>query len=195
MVSAGPWLDRGHYLGVIIICMVKIANCLKLNAQNLEIYKAPRVGVTLNRLTLLGSMCVLLQPRPCRLAPRSGSCPSRPPPHPLLLRGPSLTPLGFSLHGNPWRPRPSGPLIPETPRVGARCSSPTIYHGAVCCWLLFFPRLLSTVFPTQKPPVLLGPDPPGPSTSPYPLVVPKHDVTAEHPVDVQVPQRDVPRGD
>ena len=54
MVSAGPWLDRGHYLGVIIICMFKIANCLKLNAQNLEIYKALRVGVTLNRLTLLG---------------------------------------------------------------------------------------------------------------------------------------------
>ena len=51
------------------------------------------------------------------------------------------------------------------------------------------------MFPTQKPPVLLGPNPPGPSASPYPIVVPKHDVTAEYPVDVQVPQRDVPRGD
>ena len=51
------------------------------------------------------------------------------------------------------------------------------------------------MFPTQKPPVLPGPNPPGPSASPYPIVVPKHDVTAEYPVDVQVPQRDVPRGD
>ena len=51
------------------------------------------------------------------------------------------------------------------------------------------------MFPTQKPPVLLGPDPPDPSASPYPLEVPKHDVTAERPVDVQVHLRDVPGGD
>ena len=35
------------------------------------------------------------------------------------------------------------------------------------------------------------PIPPGLSASPYPVVVSKHDVTAEHPGDVQVPQRDV----
>ena len=37
--------------------------------------------------------------------------------------------------------------------------------------------------------------PPGPSTSPYPVVVPKYDVTAERPVDIQVYLRDVPGGD
>ena len=62
-----------------------------------------------------------------------------------------------------------------------------------CC---FAPCLRSPVFPTQNPPVL----PwvlihPGPSTSPYPVVVPKYDVTAECPVDVQVHLRDVPGGD
>ena len=37
--------------------------------------------------------------------------------------------------------------------------------------------------------------PPGPSTSPYPVVVPKFDVTAERPVDVQVDLRDIPGAD
>ena len=37
--------------------------------------------------------------------------------------------------------------------------------------------------------------PPGPSTSPYLVVVPKYDVTAERPVDVQVHLCDVPGGD
>ena len=168
MVSAGPWLDRGHYLGVIIICMFKIANCLKLNAQNLEIYKAPRVGVTLNRLTLLGSMCVLLQPRTCRLAPRSGSCPSRPPPHPLLLRGPSLSPLVFRSHGNPWRPHPCGLLIPEAPGVW---SSPSPYHGAVCCWLLLLS--LASEAPFSLPRSLQGPKAPWPSSLIRPPSSPK----------------------
>ena len=52
------------------------------------------------------------------------------------------------------------------------------------------------MFPTQKPLVLpWSPIPPGPSASPYPLEVPKHDVTAECPVDVQVYLRDVLGGD
>ena len=52
------------------------------------------------------------------------------------------------------------------------------------------------MFPSQKPPVLPRvPIPPGTSASPYPVVVPKHDVTAECPVDVQVYLRDVLGGD
>ena len=55
---------------------------------------------------------------------------------------------------------------------------------AGCC---SSPGLRNPVFPTQKPLVLpWSPIPPGPSASPYPLEVPKHDVTAECPVDVQV---------
>ena len=112
------------------------------------------------------------------------------------FRVPSVTPLGISSHGKPWRPHPSDLLIPETLGVGAQRSSPAPFHAAVFCWLLFFPRPQSPMFPTQKPPVLPRvPIPPGTSASPYPVVVPKHDVTAEYPVDVQVPQRDVPRGD
>ena len=58
------------------------------------------------------------------------------------------------------------------------------------------PGLRSPVFPTQKPLVLpRSPIPPGLSASPYPVVVPKHDVTAERPVDVQVYLRDVLGGD
>ena len=64
---------------------------------------------------------------------------------------------------------------------------------AGCC---SSPGLGSPVFPTQKPLVLpRSPIPPGPSASPYPVVVPKHDVTAECPVDVQVYLRDVLGGD
>ena len=64
---------------------------------------------------------------------------------------------------------------------------------AGCC---SSPGLGSPVFPTQKPLVLpRSPIPPGPSASPYPVVVPKHDVTAECPVDVQVYLCDVLGGD
>ena len=64
---------------------------------------------------------------------------------------------------------------------------------AGCC---SSPGLGSPVFPTQKPLVLpRSPIPPGPSASPYPVVVPKHDVTVECPVDVQVYMRDVLGGD
>ena len=109
---------------------------------------------------------------------------------------PSVTPLGISSHGNPWRPHPSGLLIPETPGVETRRSSPAPYHAAVFCWLLFFPRPQKPHVPfpeaTSPPP---GPIPPGTSASPYPVVVPKHDVTAERHVDVQVHLLDVPGGD
>ena len=58
------------------------------------------------------------------------------------------------------------------------------------------PGLRSPMFPSQKPPVLPRvPIPPGTSASPYPVVVPKHDVTAERHVDVQVHLLDVPGGD
>ena len=71
---------------------------------------------------------------------------------------------------------------------------PTMEQCVVgCC---FVPCLRSPVFPTQNPPVLHWVVIPlGPSTSPYPLVVPKYDVTAERPVDVQAYLRDVPGGD
>ena len=124
-------------------------------------------------------------------APRSPYCSPRLHPSPLPFRRLSLNPLEFSSHGNPWRPHPSGLLIPENPGEGARCTSPAPYHAAVCCCCCSSPSLGSPVFPTQKPLVLTrSPIPPGPSASPYPIVVPKHDVTAECPVDVQVYLRD-----
>ena len=52
------------------------------------------------------------------------------------------------------------------------------------------------MFPTQNPPVLPRvPIPPGTSASYYPVVVPKHDVTAERHVDVHVHLLDVPGRD
>ena len=71
---------------------------------------------------------------------------------------------------------------------------PTMERCVVGCCSV--PRLRSPVFPTLNPPVLSWVlIPPGPSTSPYPVVVPKYDMTAECPVDVQVQLRDVPGGD
>ena len=146
------------------VCL-QIANCLKLNAQNLEIYKAPRVGVTLTRPTLMGSMCVLLQPWPCRLAPRSGSCLPHPPPHPLLLMGPSLYHLVvFSSHGNPWRPHPSGLLIPEAQRggQGGHPNHPTMERYVVGCCYSPWPQ--RPRFPYSEAPG--GPKLRGPAASP-----------------------------
>ena len=145
----------------------------------------------------MGLMCFLLQPWPCRLAPMSGSCPPRPPPHPLLLRAPSLSPLGFSSHGNHWRPHSIGLLISEAPGLGACGSSPSPYHGAVCCWLLLLPPGSEAPFSLpQSPQASPGaPKPPGPAASPDPLAGPKHSVAAERHVDIQVYLHDVPGGD
>ena len=126
MVSAGPWLDRGHYLGFIILCMFSNCKLSQIKCIELEIYKAPRVGVTLTRPTLMGLMCVLLQPQPCRLAPRSGSCPHVPHPIPcfsgrctsplwgsapmattgghIQLTSSSLRPQGWGHVGHPHHP-------------------------------------------------------------------------------------------
>ena len=112
------------------------------------------------------------------------------------FRVPSVTPLGFSSHGKPWTTHPSDLLIPETLGVGAQRSSPAPFHAAVFCWLLFFSRPQSPMFPTQKSPVLPRvPIPPGTSASYYPVVVPKHYVTAERHVDVHVHLLDVPGRD
>ena len=123
--------------------------------------------------------------------------PPRPPPHHLLLMGPSLSPLAFSSHGNPWRPHPSGLLIPEAPGVWARESSPTSYHGAVCFWLLLLPPASEAQFSLPRRPQasLRAPKPPGPAASPDSLAIPKYGVAAERPSDVQVYLRDVPGGD
>ena len=154
------------------------------------------MGVNLTRLTLRGSMCVLLQPWPCRLAPRSGSCPSHPPPIPCFSGG-SPSPLW----GSAPMASPGGPILgasssPRPRGCGHRGhpQHPTMERCVFgCC---FAPCLRSPFFPTQNPPVLpwvlISP---GPSTSPYPVVVAKYDVTAEHPVDVQVHLHDVPGGD
>ena len=71
---------------------------------------------------------------------------------------------------------------------------PTMERCVVGCCSA--PHLRSPIFPTRNAPVLPWVlIPPGPSTSPYPVVVPKYDVTAERPVDVQVHLHDVPGGD
>ena len=123
--------------------------------------------------------------------------PPCPPPHPLLLRALSLSPLGFSSHGNHWRPHPIGLLIPEAPGLGACGSSPSPYHGAVCCWLLLLPPASEAPFSLPRSPQASpgAPKAPGPAASPDPLAGPKHSVAAERPVDVQVYLRDVPGGD
>ena len=142
-------------------------------------------------------MCVLLQSQPCNLPPGPLTAPHGPQPRPLLFRGPSLTPLGFSSHGNPWRPHPSGLLIPEAPGVWARWSSPSPYHGVVCCWLLLLPSASEAPFSLPRSPQASpgAPKPPGPAASPDPLAIPKYGVAAERPVEVQVYLRDVPGGD
>ena len=106
-------------------------------------------------------------------------------------------PLGFSSHGNHWRPHPIGILIPEAPGLGACGSSPSPYHGAVCCWLLLLPPASEAPFSLPRSPQASpgAPKAPGPAASPDPLAGPKHSVAAERPVDVQVYLRDVPGGD
>ena len=123
--------------------------------------------------------------------------PPCPPPHPLLLRALSLSPLGFSSHGNHWRPHPIDLLIPEAPGLGACGSSPSPYHGAVCCWLLLLPPASEAMFSLHRSPQASpgAPKPPGPASSLDLLAGPKHSVAAERPVDVQVYLRDVPGGD
>ena len=140
----------------------------------------------------MGSMCVLLQPRTCRTAPRSGSYPPCLPPHPLLLRGPSLSPLVFSSHGNLWRPHPCGFLIPEAP--GGWCGHPhhpTMEPCVVGCYCSPWPQRPRLPYPKASE----ARKPPGPAASPVRLAVLKHDVVAELPDDVQVYLRDVPGGD
>ena len=107
-------------------------------------------------------------------SPLWGSPPMANPRGPILVASSSLRPRGWGHRGNPQHP------TMERCVVG-------------CC---FAPCLRSHVFPTQNPLVLPWVlIPPGPSTSPYPIVVPKYDVTAACPVDVQVHLRDVPGGD
>ena len=170
--------------------MVKIANCLKLNAQNLEIYKAPRVGVTLNRLTLLGSMCVLLQPRTCRLDPGPIHAPhvlhpipcfSGGRPSPLWCSGPMATPGGPILVASSSL-RPQGCGHPH---------HPTMERCVVGCYCSPWPQRPHFPYPEAS----RAPKPPGPAASSNPLAVLKHDVAAELLDDVQVYLRDVPGGD
>ena len=93
---------------------------------------------------------------------------------PILVASSSLRPRGSGHGVHPQH-------LTMQPCVVGFCSSP---------------GLRSPVFPTQKTLVLpRSPIPPGPSASPYPVVVSKHDVTAERPVDVQVYLRDVLGGD
>ena len=96
------------------------------------------------------------------------------------------------LWGSAHMATPGGPILVASSSLSPQGSGHGVHpqHLTVqlcvagCC---SFPGLGSLVFPTQKPLVLSrSPIHPGPSASPYPIVVPKHDVTAECPVDVQV---------
>ena len=75
----------------------------------------------------------------------------------------------------------------------ARERSQSPYHGGVCCWLLFLPLASESPFSLPRSPQ--GPKAPWPSSLTWPLAVIKHDVAAEHLVDLQVYLFDVLGGD
>ena len=109
----------------------------------------------------------------------------------------SLNPLEFSSHGNPWRPHPSGLLIPEL-RVWGHGGHPqhlTMRRCVVGCCFYPRPQKPRVSYPEAPRPPLGPGTPPGPGASPDPVAVPKHGVAAERPVDVQAYLRDVPGGD
>ena len=133
--------------------------------------------------------------RPFRLAPRFGSCPPRHQPIPCFSGGRPSPLWGLAPMASPGDPIlvASSCLRPRGWGHRGNPQHPTMERCVVGCCSA--PRLGSPVFPTQNPPVLSWVlIPPGPSTSPYPVVVPKYDVTAERPVDVQVHLCDVPGG-
>ena len=152
MVSAGGWLDRGHSLGVIILCMFTNCKLSQIKCIELEIYKAPRVGVTLTRPTLMGLMCVLLQPQPCRLAPRSGSYPHVPHPIPCFSGG-----RPYSLWGSAPMASPGGPILvasssPSSWGWGTEVIPNTLPWSGLLLAAVSPPGLRVPIFPIQKLP-------------------------------------------
>ena len=72
-------------------------------------------------------------------------------------------------------------------------SSPSPYHGAVCCWLLLLSLASEAPFSLLRSP--RGPEASWPSSLTQHIAVLKHDVAAERPVYVQVYLRDILGGD
>ena len=113
------------------------------------------MGVTLTHPTLIGSMCVLLQPRPCCLAPRSPYFPPRTPPQPLAFQAAVPQPFGVQLPWKPleapsnWHPHPRGPGV-----GGMWVISITLPWSGVLLAAVAPPGFRSPFFPTQKPPGL-----------------------------------------
>ena len=156
--------------------------------------KTLRAGVTLTHPTFIQSMCVLVQPRPCCLDPRSPYCPSTDPtPAPSSSRGSSTSPWGSAhtvIPGGPIlvaspSPRPRGVggtwVIPKT----LPCRSVLRIFWFCFC---FFAAIIPPGLQRPHVPYPEGPwgsrNPVCPAASPNPIAVPEHDMVAEGSVDV-----------
>ena len=140
--------------------------------------KTLRLSVSLTHPTLIGSMCVLVQRWQCWPAPRSLSCPPRPPPLRPAHHWAAPHPLRFSSHSDTWSPHLGGFPIPGTLEGGVMCVIPsTLPRGSVFFVAAIPPGLRHPVLPTQEPSgPLWGPQSPL-AQEPHPTPKQSHHMT------------------